>query len=153
GAKNSYRRGSHLTHDNELITVRMPEGTRRRLAKLGFPYELDPKGTTGWSASPSKSTASVRLGSPDLPREADATYGHLPAATSSSFRMPARSPSASDAPTRMTSFSTANGLQAKLTRALPGPGYFASTICGSSSLACSAATAKPLLLSPSRIRW
>src|SRR5262249_18748593 len=95
----------------------------------------------------------AQTGSPDLPRQADSTYGHLPAATSSSFRTPARSPSASDAPTRMTSFSTANGLQAKLTRALPGPGYFASTTCGSSSLACSAATAKLLPLSPSRIRW
>jgi hypothetical protein len=32
-----------MKHDSELITVRMPEGTRRRLAKLGFPYDVDPK--------------------------------------------------------------------------------------------------------------
>jgi hypothetical protein len=32
-----------MKHDSEHITVSVPEGTRRRLAKLGFPYDLDPK--------------------------------------------------------------------------------------------------------------
>lgn len=38
-----YLRGEDMRDSNELVTVQLPDGTIRRLAKLGFPYDLDPK--------------------------------------------------------------------------------------------------------------
>lgn len=32
-----------MPEDKELVTVQLPDGTIRRLARLGFPYDLDVK--------------------------------------------------------------------------------------------------------------